>query len=249
MKKTLLFSLLLSSVFSMAQVTVTVAGPITFNGATFALLYDAGELQGTLTSVSINATLDASVGFTYADDLSVIVTDSNNLATANILFQGGGYSNFGAPDHQFWAAGGLDTPGTVVSGTITLATPIDFTANPAYAIYIGNGYADANPPTNSGTWSNISVTLNGVTETPASSDDFTTSRFNIYPNPTKDLLNISNSNNFEIKNISVTDINGRTVKNQAGSLNQINVADLNAGVYFVTIEAAEGKTTKKFIKQ
>ena len=63
------------------------------------------------------------------------------------------------------------------------------------------------------------------------------------------MLNISNTNNVEIKNISVTDINGRVVKNETGSLTQINVSDLNAGVYFVTIEAAEGKTTKKFIKQ
>lgn len=71
----------------------------------------------------------------------------------------------------------------------------------------------------------------------------------IYPNPTKDLLNISNPNNYAINNISVIDINGRVVKNQAGSLTQINVSDLNVGVYFITIEAAEGKTTKKFIKQ
>ena len=53
----------------------------------------------------------------------------------------------------------------------------------------------------------------------------------------------------DINNISVIDINGRVVKNQSGDLTQINVSDLNAGVYFVTIEAAEGKTTKKFIKQ
>ena len=39
------------------------------------------------------------------------------------------------------------------------------------------------------------------------------------------------------------------VKNQAGSLTQINVSDLNAGVYFVTIETNEGKATKKFMKQ
>ncbi|MFM7895964.1 MAG: T9SS type A sorting domain-containing protein, partial [Flavobacterium sp.] len=73
--------------------------------------------------------------------------------------------------------------------------------------------------------------------------------FEVYPNPASNVLNISNANNYEIKNISVVDINGRVVKNQAGSLTQINVSDLNAGVYFVTIEAAEGKTTKKFIKQ
>jgi hypothetical protein len=82
-----------------------------------------------------------------------------------------------------------------------------------------------------------------------SSDSFESNEFTIYPNPATTILNISNTNNVEIKNISVTDINGRVVKNQSDSLSQINVSDLNAGVYFVTIEAAEGKTTKKFIKQ
>lgn len=82
-----------------------------------------------------------------------------------------------------------------------------------------------------------------------SSDDFESSLFDIYPNPTSSILNISNNNNFNIKNISITDINGRVVKNQEGSLTQINVSDLNAGVYFVTVDAEEGKTTKKFIKQ
>ncbi len=71
----------------------------------------------------------------------------------------------------------------------------------------------------------------------------------IYPNPATNVLNISNVNNYEIKNISVVDINGRVVKNESGAMTQINVSDLNSGVYFVTIEAAEGKTTKKFIKQ
>lgn len=73
--------------------------------------------------------------------------------------------------------------------------------------------------------------------------------FALYPNPTTSVLNIFNNNNVEIKNISVTDINGRVVKNETGSLTQINVSDLNAGVYFVTIEAAEGKSTQKFIKK
>ena len=90
---------------------------------------------------------------------------------------------------------------------------------------------------------------NLVIELPASSESFNSNLFSLYPNPTSSILNITNSDNLDIKNISVVDVNGRTVKNQAGSLTQINVSDLNAGVYFVTIEAAEGKTTKKFIKQ
>ena len=82
-----------------------------------------------------------------------------------------------------------------------------------------------------------------------SSNDNQISKFEVFPNPVSNVLNISNPNNFDVKGISITDINGRVVKNQQGALTQVNVADLNAGVYFVTIEAAEGKTTKKFIKQ
>ena len=188
---------------------------------------------------------------TYADDLTVAVTDSNSLATANLLFQGGGFSNFGAPDRQPWPNGASDIPGTVVSGTITLATPIDFTANPAYAIFVGNGYANTNPPTNSGTWSNISITLNGVTETPASSDDFIASTFNVYPNPTSNILNVS-GNNLPIRKLGISDINGRAIKTIIPSISSeqmsIDVSDLSAGVYLLVIDTEEGNAVKKFIK-
>lgn len=250
MKKTLLLLSFISS-FAFSQVSGNLPGPFTFSGASFSLLYDAGDLQGTLTSVTINATLDASIDDTYADDLTVAITDSNSLATAVILFQGGGYSNFGAPDRQPWPNGASDAPGTVVSGTITLATPINFTANPAYAIFLGNGYANANPSTNSGTWSNISITLNGVTETPASSDDFIASKFSIYPNPANNILNISNAD-FDIKQVGITDVNGRAIKTIIQSFpsqeTTIDVSDLSAGIYMIVINTTEGKAVKKFVK-
>ena len=82
----------------------------------------------------------------------------------------------------------------------------------------------------------------------ASTGNFTSSTFSVYPNPVKDVLNISNSMNAEINTVIVTDINGRTVK-QFGSVSQINVSDLNAGVYFVNINSNEGSTTKKIVKQ
>ena len=81
-----------------------------------------------------------------------------------------------------------------------------------------------------------------------SNDSFSVSNFDIYPNPTSNVLNISNTNNIEINNISVSDLNGRVIKNVNG-VTSINVSDLNAGVYFVTIETTEGKSTKKFIKE
>ena len=75
-------------------------------------------------------------------------------------------------------------------------------------------------------WANNVENLLGSSDFESSNLDLVT----LYPNPTTSVLNITNSNNFDIKNISVTDINGRVVKNQAGALTQINVSDLNDGV-------------------
>ena len=83
-----------------------------------------------------------------------------------------------------------------------------------------------------------------------STNDFFVDSFSVFPNPTSDVLNISSSNSAEITKLSVVDVNGRTVKNlEGGVINQVNVADLNSGVYFVNIESNGGKVTKKFIKQ
>ncbi len=248
MKKKLLFFLIFP-IISFAQVTVNIAGPLSFNGAGFGLLYDAAELQGTLTSIEISATLDASVNETYADDLTIAVTDSNDLGTSNLLLQAGGFSDFGAAEQQPWPNGASEVPGTVVSGTIVLAAPINFTANPDYAVFLGNGYADANPPTNSGTWSNISITLYGVTENTASAESFDNLKLNIYPNPANDVLNIT-SELATIQTVSVVDLNGRTVKQVElnKTYSQINVSDLNSGVYMLNIQTEEGKTVKKFVK-
>jgi hypothetical protein len=55
-----------------------------------------------------------------------------------------------------------------------------------------------------------------------------------------------------IKNIQITDINGRTVKslNAAGVAQaQVNVSDLNSGVYFLTVDSDNGSGTTKIVKQ
>lgn len=90
----------------------------------------------------------------------------------------------------------------------------------------------------------FSVTTTGN----ASVDTALASSFSVYPNPAKDVLNISNSIGAEITAVTVSDINGRTVK-QFGSVSQINISDLNAGVYFVNISSNEGSLTKKVVKQ
>lgn len=87
-----------------------------------------------------------------------------------------------------------------------------------------------------------------ITASTASIDTTLAGSFSVYPNPAKDVLNIANSIGAEINTVTVSDINGRTVK-QFGSVSQINISDLNAGVYFVNISSNEGSLTKKVVKQ
>lgn len=88
-----------------------------------------------------------------------------------------------------------------------------------------------------------------VTTASASVDSPLANSFSVYPNPAKDVLNISNSIGAELLSVTVTDLNGRTVKQINSSVEQINISDLNAGVYFVNINSTEGSLTKKIVKK
>ncbi|MEO8517002.1 MAG: T9SS type A sorting domain-containing protein [Flavobacterium sp.] len=84
-----------------------------------------------------------------------------------------------------------------------------------------------------------------------SSNELTASKIAVYPNPVTDVLTISSNGMVQMNTVSMIDINGGTVKSV--NLNttvesQINISDLNAGIYFMKIDTNEGSLTKKVIK-
>lgn len=149
-----------SAASSLASADVTISFTnFSATGFQFAQIASAGSLTGTLTGVSVNAMLSASVGFTYADDLCVYV-DVLPLSTAGMV-QVGGFSELNAAQRYFWPSGSSDAVGTVVSGQVDFLTPINI-STPNLAIWLGNGYGAAGT---SGTWTG-SVTLIGVNQVP-----------------------------------------------------------------------------------
>ena len=68
--------------------------------------------------------------------------------------------------------------------------------------------------------------------------------FNIYPNPTKGIINITNL--YNIKNIIITDIYGQIIKqiNIKNSELKLDISDLSNGIYFIKI----GNKVERFIK-
>ena len=74
-------------------------------------------------------------------------------------------------------------------------------------------------------------------------DDLGITSFSIYPNPTKEYLNIDCSS---LESVSVYDILGKELIKDNN--NRINVSSLSKGVYFIKVSDGINSSTKKFIK-
>lgn len=74
--------------------------------------------------------------------------------------------------------------------------------------------------------------------------------FSVYPNPVSDFVNVQSGTN-AIEKVSVTDLNGRTVKtiSTSGTEARINISDLASGVYMLNINSDNGSVTKKIVKK
>jgi len=76
--------------------------------------------------------------------------------------------------------------------------------------------------------------------------------FNVYPNPANGIVNIEGPGRETIEGITLTDANGRIVRDIAagtGNAAQVDISDLSSGIYFLNITGESGKAVKKIVKQ
>jgi hypothetical protein len=69
--------------------------------------------------------------------------------------------------------------------------------------------------------------------------------FKVYPNPVNDILNIEVEGNFDYQ---ISTINGEKLTDGKNN-SQINISDLPAGFYLITINTNSGNNTLKFLKK
>lgn len=82
--------------------------------------------------------------------------------------------------------------------------------------------------------------------------EWVSSKFNIYPNPAANVVNITNSENMLVNQIIIYDITGKQLSTQNyNNENQIqlNVENLASGAYMLYIQTNEGLAVKKLIKK
>lgn len=72
--------------------------------------------------------------------------------------------------------------------------------------------------------------------------------FQLFPNPATEMVQINTTDNEAIEQVIITDINGRIVKTSS-FVPQVNISDLEQGMYLITIRTNSGATTKTFVKK
>lgn len=78
-----------------------------------------------------------------------------------------------------------------------------------------------------------------------SNNDFVSQNFNIYPNPTSDIININLENDLILKQVTIYNNLGQIVK--TATENVIDVSHLAKGLYFLEVNTDKGKATKKVV--
>jgi hypothetical protein len=71
--------------------------------------------------------------------------------------------------------------------------------------------------------------------------------FAIFPNPTDGLLNLSSKH--QIEQVRIFDLHGRMVKQELSNQRQMNVSDLDVGLYFIQATINKQLVSTRFVKQ
>jgi hypothetical protein len=74
-------------------------------------------------------------------------------------------------------------------------------------------------------------------------------KINIYPNPATDKITISGNMLTENANIKIYSVSGNLVSEFSYDENEINLSNLQKGIYFISIKAESNIYTKKIIIQ
>ncbi len=100
---------------------------------------------------------------------------------------------------------------------------------------------------------NIKITaLKNVPPEVLSTNTFLSEKFNRFPNPASDVVNISNSDNMIVNKVDIYDVTGKLINTQKfcnETETQLNVSALNSGTYLLHLKTNEGIAVKKLVKK
>lgn len=96
------------------------------------------------------------------------------------------------------------------------------------------------------------VKITGLNNIPLNVTEFLNGKFNLYPNPATNVVNITNSENMSVKEIEIYDVTGKLINTQSFNNEtniQLNVETLTNGIYLLHLQTNGGTAVKKLIKK
>ena len=80
-------------------------------------------------------------------------------------------------------------------------------------------------------------------------DNSINKKINIFPNPTKGMVTITNQDNLSIDKIEIVDTLGKIVSEETSSTSQIDISKFSKGIYILKIHSGKSVFQKKIVKQ
>ena len=194
---------------------------------------------GTLSGIS-NTNFDYDL---YFNNKKIVL--GNKLVLVAQSYANGITSGNGSHQEEIWTSDGTSAGTHKAVSTFTPFTSSDYYYN-SMTPFNGDVYCYGSYSTSSPTLWKLKLGITTSIQDNLNSE----TNFSVYPNPAKDILNITldNKSNNNIK-VIITNLLGESVLTETYMSNNISLKtnQLNSGVYFVTIENKGKQSTQKII--
>ena len=201
-----------------------------------------GEVSGY--SVSSNfTTTDGGGGGTSCDIAPQNLSASTTATTATVTWSTVDGANSYTYKNRRTTGGGA-TNGTVTSNSVTLTGLI---ANATYTFNLRTSCDTGNSPAGSFTYTTgASTNFTGFTNSQDGNQRLR--QVNFYPNPAQNTLKFNLTENLKAQ---IFDLNGALVKSYSLDINksEINISELESGIYILNLRSDDESIVKRFIKE
>ncbi|MDI1256901.1 MAG: S8 family serine peptidase [Flavobacterium sp.] len=195
-------------------------------------------------------TVDLNITHTYIQDFTVYLEGPEAIGSPQIvLFQ----EPCGDNDNMNCTVSDNGVPFTCapdpgISGVVLPLEPLSsFNNLPAAGVWTLRVFDSYNG--DGGTINSVNLNFCNVTNANLGVEDALIAKVTVYPNPTKGIVNVSLPQNTTNTILQLFDIQGRKIlsKTTNNSEEVINIENLQEGVYLLTVENEQYKTTKKIV--
>lgn len=193
-----------------------------------------------------NGTASSSTNAAKADRLEFRMSTNGAFSTEPSLGNTdvGDYTNVLVQVNPTQTLSGYPTSWTKYSYTITgFSGPTE--CKFAFRYFVTNGGANATKS------DIIGIDTFSIDTTDLATNQNFDRDFSVFPNPATNVVTVLNKKGDLIKNIEITDLNGRIISslNENTISSDIHISSLTSGIYFLKVQTENGLATTKLIKE